>query len=213
MTATASSFPAFFDVAPVVRVRDPLADFLGAARDGLLEYRYVDVVRFAGHSCPTVASAFLATRAALRALYPETLPRRGEVRVELRDAVDEGVTGVIGSVAGLLTGAAGAGGFHGIGGRFGRQDLLAFGVPMRSQLRFTRQDTGAAVGVSIDLRGVPGDPRAMQLMPRCLQGAASAEELEAFGAAWQARVRRLLLEHADDPAVIALEPVEAILHD
>ncbi|HYE39337.1 MAG TPA: hypothetical protein VEB23_05360 [Ramlibacter sp.] len=207
MTAPAPRFPAFFDAARVLRVHDPLAAFLGAARDGLLEYRYADVVRFAGHSCPTVASAFLATRKALQALYPDGLPRRGEVRVELRDAIDEGVTGVIGSVAGLLTGAAGPGGFHGIGGRFARQDLLAFDVPMPSQLRFTRLDTGAGIGVSIDLRSVPGDPRAMQLMPRCLQGTASVEDMEQFGAAWQERVRRLLLEHADDPAVIVLEPV------
>lgn len=214
MTAPAPGFPAFFDAAPTLRVLDPLADFLGAARDGLLEYRYADVVRFAGHSCPTVASAFLATRAALQALYPDALPRRGEVRVELRDAIDEGVTGVIGSVAGLLTGAAGAGGFHGIAGRFVRKDLLAFGVPIPSQLRFTRTDTGAGIGVSIDLGSVPGDPRAMQLMPRCVQGVASAQELEQFGAAWQERVRRLLLEHADDPAVIVLEPVaEVALHD
>lgn len=213
MTASAPRFPAFFEAAPTLHVADPLAAFLGAAQEGVLEYRYADVVRFAGHSCPTVASAFLATRAALRALYPDTLPRRGEVRVELRDAIDEGVTGVMGSVAGLLTGAAGAGGFHGIAGRFVRKDLLAFGVPMHGQLRFTRVDTGAAVEVSIALGSVPGDPRAMQLMPRCVQGVASAGELAEFGAAWQERVRRLLLEHADDPAVIALEPVaEGALH-
>jgi hypothetical protein len=61
---------------------------------------------------------------------------------------------------------------------------------------------------------VPGDPRAMQLMPRCVQGVASAQEREQFGAAWQDRVRRLLLEHADDPAVIVLEPAaEVALHD
>jgi hypothetical protein len=66
--ATPIAFPPFFDAAPVIRLQDPLADFLGAAHDGLLEYRYVDVVRLAGHSCPAVASAFLMTRAALQAL-------------------------------------------------------------------------------------------------------------------------------------------------
>ena len=59
MDFSPEGFPEFFDSAPVVRVRDPLAAFLGAARDGVLEYRYADAVKLAGHSCPTVASAFL----------------------------------------------------------------------------------------------------------------------------------------------------------
>ena len=197
-------FPAFFDEAPVLRLQDPLADFLGAAQDGVLEYRYVDVVRLAGHSCPTVASAFLMTRAALRALYPEGLPQRGELRVELREPAGQGVTGVIGNVAGYLTGAAGEGGFHGIAGRFQRQGLLAHAVPLATQMRFTRLDTGVRVGVSADLARVPADPRVAELMGRCLRGEASAGERASFRAAWQDRVRRLLLQHADDPEVIVL---------
>lgn len=203
-TNTQAAFPAFFDEAPVLRLQDPLADFLGAAQEGLLEYRYVDVVRLAGHSCPTVASAFLMTRAALRALYGDELPRRGELRVELREAAGQGVTGVIGNVAGYLTGAAGEGGFHGIAGRFQRQGLLAYAVPLATQMRFTRLDTGDSVGVSADLARVPADPRVPELMGCCLRGQASAEEQEAFRAAWQDRVRRLLLQHADDPEVIVL---------
>lgn len=200
-----SDFPPFFDQAPVIRLRDALAQFLGAARDGWLEYRYADCVKLAGHSCPTVASAFLMTRAALRALYGDALPERGGVRVQLRDPAAEGVTGVIGSVAGYLTGAAGDGGFHGIGGRFVRQHLLSYGVPMGSQMRFTRIDSGASIGVSADLGRVAGDPRAGELIGRCLHGQASPAEEEAFRAAWQDRVRRLLLDHADDPQVIVLE--------
>jgi hypothetical protein len=42
-------------------------------------------------------------------------------------------------------------------------------------------------------------------MGAVVQGDADATQRRAFGAAWQARVRRLLLEHADDPAVIRLE--------
>jgi hypothetical protein len=52
-------FPEFYAQAPRVTLRDPLAEFLGAARQGLIEYRYADVVRLAGHSCPTVAGAYL----------------------------------------------------------------------------------------------------------------------------------------------------------
>ena len=50
-------FPKFFDAAPRITVRDPLARFLGAVEDGVIEYRYADAVMLAGHSCPTVASA------------------------------------------------------------------------------------------------------------------------------------------------------------
>lgn len=210
--APTSTFPSFFAEAPVLSLRDPLADFLGAAREGLLSYTYADAVRFAGHSCPTVASAFLATRAALRALYPDETPRRGELRVALREPVDEGVTGVIGSVAGFLTGAAGAGGFKGIGRRFGRRDLLAYGVAMASQLRFTRLDTGASVGVSVDLSRLPGDPRVQQLMPLCVSGRASPAEEQQLRDAWQARVRALLLEHPDDPEIIVLHAAEEAVH-
>ena len=46
----------------------------------------------------------------------------------LRESLDSGVAGVIGSVAVLLTGAAGAGGFKGLGGRHSRRNLLQFGV-------------------------------------------------------------------------------------
>lgn len=47
--------PAFFDEVPAIVVTDPLAETLGAAEGGLIEYRYVDAVKLAGHSCPTVA--------------------------------------------------------------------------------------------------------------------------------------------------------------
>jgi CRP-like cAMP-binding protein len=40
--------PAFFDAVPAIVVADPLAETLGAAEGGLIEYRYVDAVRLAG---------------------------------------------------------------------------------------------------------------------------------------------------------------------
>jgi hypothetical protein len=118
--------PEFFDAAPRIAVRDPLARFLGAAAEGVIEYRYADVVKLAGHSCPTVASAYLMTRAAFKALYPDTLPVRGEIRVELRDGRTAGTTGVVANVVSLLTGATNDTGFKGIGGRFDRRNLLHF---------------------------------------------------------------------------------------
>lgn len=199
-----SGLPAFFDAAPRIRVRDPLAAFLGAARDGVLEYGYADAVRLAGHSCPTVASAYLMTRAALAALYPGELPERGGVRVELRDEATEGVTGVVANVVSLLTGATVDTGFKGLGGRFDRRRLLAFEAPVEGQIRFTRIDTGAAATVRARLERVRGDARMAQLMPLCVAGVATAEDEALFQSLWQDRVRRLLLEHADDPEVITV---------
>jgi len=198
------SFPAFFDAAPRISVRDPLAGFLGAADDGVIDYGYADVVKLAGHSCPTVASAYLMTRAALGFLYPQELPQRGGIRVELREDRLEGATGVVANVASFLTGATSDTGFKGIGGQFDRRNLLFFGVDITGQLRFTRVDTGAAATVSARLDSVPADPRMIPLLQRCLSGAASAEEAARFQSLWQGRVSSMLTQHADNPDVIVV---------
>ena len=44
------NFPGFFDDVPHIAVHDPLAQFLGASEDGVIEYSYTDVVKLAGHS-------------------------------------------------------------------------------------------------------------------------------------------------------------------
>ena len=198
-------FPDFFASAPVIRMHDPLAEFLGAAKDGIIEYHYADAVRLAGHSCPTVASAFLMTRAALAALYGEQIPVRGEIRVDLAEAQDAGVAGVIASIATLVTGATANTGFRGLAGQFNRRNKLFFNQPLRQgSLRFTRLDDDAAVEVGADLSSVGGDPRMGDLMSLCLAGEATPAQQQEFRMLWQERVRRLLLEHADDPRVIRI---------
>jgi hypothetical protein len=144
------NYPAFFDRLPLIRLRDPLAQFLGVSDDGMLDYRYLDAVRLAGHSCPTVAAAWNMTRLALLALYGDELPERGGIRVAIANAPDEDVTGVIASIVTLLTGAAGEGGFKGIGGQFRRRDLLAYAADIPLELRFSRLDTGCSVDVACD---------------------------------------------------------------
>lgn len=197
--------PAFYEQAPRIRMRDPLAAFLGAAEDGLLEYAYVDAVRLAGHSCPTVAGAWLMARTALRALYPDEPAERGGITVRMPAAESEGVTGVIAQVLTLVTGAAAGNGFHGIGGRFVRQSLLDYATtPGTAAVQFRRRDNGAAVAVELDLSTVPAAPNLRELMVGALAPGAGAEQRAAFAQAWQGRVRRLLLEHADDPQVLRL---------
>jgi hypothetical protein len=204
--------PAFFDDVPTVRVRDPLARLLGASADGVIEYRYADAVRLAGHSCPTVAGAFMTGRAALNALYPQTLPERGGVAVAMPAPAAEGTTGVVAQIFTLLTGAAGEGGFKGIGPRFARNGLLTFAAASEvpdDAIRFERLDTGAAVAVRFDARAVGVDAAQQQRMRAVVNDRADADQLRAFAEAWQERVRHLLLEHADDPATIELTHLSA----
>lgn len=195
------NYPAFFDQLPVIRLRDPLAEFLGVSDDGVFDYRYLDAVRLAGHSCPTVAAAWNMSRLALAALYGDDLPCRGGVQVAMAHAADEGVTGVIASVVTLLTGAAGEGGFKGIGGCFGRRGLLSYAADIPLDLRFTRLDSGSSVDVACAISRVPGDPAMSGLLGLCLGGQADEAARRLFGRLWQERVRRLLVDFADDPEV------------
>ncbi len=103
-------YPDYYDEVPCIRLYDPLSDFLGATEGGIVEFGYLDAVKLAGHSCPTVAGAYLMTVRALAALYPDEVPVRGAIEVLVRDGVEDGVAGVIATVAGLITGAAGPGG-------------------------------------------------------------------------------------------------------
>ena len=194
---------AFYSQAPHVLLHDALAEFLGAADEGLIKYSYEDAVRLAGHSCPTVAGAWLMARAALHMLYPGAPAERGDIAVMMHAAEDEGTTGVIAQVFTLLTGAAADNGFHGIGGRFTRRGLLTYAAGDGSAIASLRRiDTGATVDVAMDLSSIAPVPQMRTLMKQAMAPGASVEVRKAFGEAWQDRVRRLLLEHAEDPAVI-----------
>lgn len=199
------SLPDFYRHVPRLRVRDPLADFLGAADAGVLEYGYEDAVRLAGHSCPTVASAYALGCQALAALYPGELPERGGVHIDFAERLDAGVTGVIASVLTLLTGASQQGGFKGIGGAFVRRELQQFEVALPLSLRFTRIDSGAAVDAAADLSRVPAHPDTSVLLGACLRGEADADARRRFGELWQQRVARILVEHWGDQAVFRVQ--------
>jgi hypothetical protein len=194
--------PEFFDRAPVITLHDALAAMLGACDDGMFTYRYVDAVRLAGHSCPTVAGAFLLTRRALALLYPDVVPERGGVQVRFAQHAEDGVTGVIASVVSLITGAAGPGGFKGIGHAFRRQNLMYFGCALEGDAHFERLDTGASVRLALHLGRVPADPRIGALLRHFLEGSMTPEESAEFATLWQDRVKRILIGHCDDPELI-----------
>ncbi|MGB3290563.1 MAG: hypothetical protein WBA83_14930 [Burkholderiaceae bacterium] len=193
--------PDFFDTVPTITLQDPLSELLGAASAGIIDYSYTDVVKLAGHSCPTVAGAYLMTRRALKQLYGDELPQRGGIKVQFRDDQANGVTGVIANVASYITGATVDSGFKGLGGRYDRRHLLSFNVPIDGEIRFERVDTGRGVTVSFHAQMVPGSPDTMPALRNILAGQADDEQRRTFALNWQDRVRRIL-ENADHPDLI-----------
>ncbi|MDO5667038.1 MAG: FmdE family protein [Alcaligenaceae bacterium] len=197
------SFPAFFEHAPSIRLRDPLAQFLGSAKDGILQYSYGEIVKLAGHSCPTVAGAYLMTINALKKLYGEDLPERGAIKVAFRDSQQDGVTGVIANVVSFITGATTDTGFKGLRGKFDRRNLLSFDNSIEGLIKFQRVDTGAEVTVDFNSSIVPAPPGLFPSLLHALEGPATEQEKQDFAAAWQGRVEQILAL-ADDPGLVVL---------
>ena len=186
-------YPAFFDKVQSIQLQDPLSNFLGAFEEGKMEISYIECVKLAGHSCPTVAGAYLMAIKGLEALYGKDLPQRGSVHVSMRDGETEGVTGVICNVISFIAGANGAGGFKGLNGNFSRNNLVSYNVPMEGEVKLTRIDTDESVTLSYNPSMIPADAMMQPLMGKCMQGLASEREKKQFGKLWQERVEKILL--------------------
>ena len=198
------SYPKYYDAVESIKVVDPLSNVLGAFEAGQYEFNYIDVVKSAGHSCPTVAGAYIITQAALKALYPDERAVRGNIKVEFQDAMEEGVAGVISNVVSQITGATETSGFKGLNGRFARHSLMSFSADINASGRFTRVDNSKSVNVVYDPSSVMPNPAMGPLMQKMMQGAASADELKEFGRLWQDRVQRIF-ENLDE--VVRVEEV------
>jgi len=197
-------YPDFYTKVPSIKLYDPLSEFLGAVEQGEMEIFYLDCVKLAGHSCPTVAGAYLMASKGLEALYGDTLPPRGSIKVEMHTSKTEGVTGVICNVISFIIGASDAGGFKGIQGNFSRDNLVSYNVPMSGEVKLTRLDTNQSVTLSYDPSSVPADTMMQPLMGKSLQGLASEDEKRTFGTLWQKRVEEILLHNANHPQLITI---------
>lgn len=186
------TYPDFYNKIETIKVQDELSSFLGAFEDGIYEISYLDIVKGAGHSCPTVMGAYLMNLEALKALYPEGIAKRGEIEVSFSQRQSEAVAGVIGNVAMYITGACTTNGFKGIGGKFDRNYLLKFEQDINdASARFTRLDTKQSVDVVYDPSSIQFDPSMQTLMQKCVQGNADETEKLNFGKLWQERVEKI----------------------
>ena len=188
------NYPDFFNEIPTIKLTDELADFLGTFTNGELEFSYLDIVKQAGHSCPTVIGAYLMTYHGLASLYESQRAVRGEIKVEFSSASTEGVAGVIVGVVSHITGALSDTGFKGIAGQFNRNKLLFFNCDISASVRFTRQDTGQLINVFYDPGQVPFDSQVPALKKLCNNGLASEDDKRLFKRLWQARVQQIYLK-------------------
>ena len=190
------SYPSFFDKVEVIKVVDPLSNVLGAFEMGMYEFNYLDAVKSAGHSCPTVAGAYLITKEALKALYPNSPAQRGDIKVEFKEDLEEGVAGVISNVVSQITGATDKSGFKGLAGKFARHSLMSFNVDISTSARFTSVSSGKSVEVVYDPNSIMPSPEMQPLMQ------AQPAEIKEFGALWQDRVKRIF-ENTDSVITVS----------
>ncbi|MGQ3683821.1 MAG: FmdE family protein [Candidatus Loosdrechtia sp.] len=192
----------FFDSVEPVRLKDPLAIVLGAVdKEAVLVFTYADAVKLAGHSCPAVAGAYKSTQTALKYLYGNEIPVRGNIKVTFKGDVDYQVNGPISQVVTFITGASGENGFKGFGpaGKYRRQNLMVFDGGQLPDpgaicsILFQREDNGRKVEITYSIEPVPSNVRIDKLMPLVISGKASVEESLEFSNLWQERVKTILV--------------------
>ena len=201
----------FYNSAEPIKTKDPLAVVLGAMDKGeVFVFTYADAVKFAGHSCPAVAGAYKSTQLALKALYGDEAPVRGNIKVTFKGSVEYKVNGPISQVVTLITGASAESGFKGLGpaGKYGRYNLMTFNKELSPDPKatcamiFQRADSGKKIEVTYSVEPVPVNERIDKLMPLVVSGKASEEESKEFGNLWQERVKTILFSPPEGTFIV-----------
>ena len=171
---------------------------------------FEEVGKAAGHVCPTVAGAYLVAKRALKELYGDELPIRGNVKVTIFGAADLMVNGPIAQVFNHILGSAPITGFAGLGGKYRRRNLLTFKEDTVNPgvFEFERVDTRKKVRVAYNPEFIT--PREQfgdisYLLNAALSEGSSKTERNAFATAWLTRVFDIL----DNPEkVLVVEEIK-----
>lgn len=212
-------FKDFFERIEPIKIREPLANTLGALKEkvAILEYSFIDTVKMAGHACPTVASAYIGCKKALEVLYPEEIPVRGDISITVYGESAEGVYGVMAQVFSFITGACLSTGFKGLGYKFKRKDLLRF-TPDKIDtgalcFEFGRLDKQGKVLIKLFPAKFPSlgdrEHRMGKLLEKIIWEAAKDDELEEFQNLWMEKVKRIVLDEEEIHNWLILKHVEA----
>lgn len=185
-------YPDFFNDVEHIILKDELSMFLGTNKDGIIDISFLEIVKMAGHSCAVVAGTYLMAKEGLKALYGQEIPKRGEIKVELKGTLADN-TGVSALILSNITGATDNMGFTGIMGKFNRRGLLFMGSDIQSDIRLTRLDTNKSVELFYKPWKVvtPGEILQSAIGPN-----ATEENKISFPVRWQNMVKTIL-ENAD----------------
>lgn len=196
-------FQDFFKEIPSIRLKEPLAEVLGAVKgEAVFEYTFSDVVKFAGHACPTVAGAYLITSEGLKALYKNEIPVRGEIAVTIRGGREEAAYGPLAQVISYITGAAPETGFKGLMFKYKRQNLLKFNPESGRKpylVRFKDVNSGKQVEVEYSPEKIPpeeSDNKINQLFEKVIWNGSTPTERKIFKDAWIGKVKRILIDRS-----------------
>jgi hypothetical protein len=190
-----------YDVEPI-RIRDPVAEALGVLEPGEpFVVTYEDVVKAAGHSCPTASGAYRIAQLALDALYPDSHPVRSEIEVLVAGPRDDATYGVMSRLISFVTGAAQEDGFGGLAGGYGdRRNLLTFEAfepdSAAPTFRFRRTATDETAEVTYHVSEVPDGGPALGNLQQIIDGTASEEDRELFAEVWHGRVQAVLSDNS-----------------
>lgn len=181
-----------------IRIRDPVAEALTVLEPSEpFVITYADVVKAAGHSCPTASGAYRIAQLGLDALYPDDTPVRGEIEVTAGGPKDDPTYGVMSRIVSYVTGAAEEDGFGGLAGGYGgRQNTLYFDAFESDgpTFAFTRTNTDESVRVTYHVANVPAAGHATQYLQKLIDGTATPAERDAFSEAWHGRIERVLTD-------------------
>lgn len=214
-------FVDLFSKVEPIKLKEPLAQTLGAFKNGhsKIEYTFADVVKMAGHACPTVAGAYICCKKALQHLYRTEIPVRGEIAIKIYGNADEGTYGVIGQVFSYITGAAPSTGFKGLGYKFKRRDLLIYNeekhLANEMCFEFKRIDNNKTVLVKFfpSLIPSPAKNKLGELMEKVIWESASREEVKEFQRLWIEKIKNMLIEDKGINDWLKIEEGEKYAHN
>ena len=181
-----------FVTCPTITLFEPLIDFFGTPINKNVEFKLEDVFKVAGHACPTVLGAYLMTYYSLKALYGENLPVRGEIEISFQTSEDNSTTGVVGSVMGMITGAAGIGGFKGLAGNFSRNKKLVYQTAQDHKIIFKRLDNGYSLAVDYSPAEIEFSKDISTLLDLCIKNEATVNQKAEMNFLWNERLQNII---------------------